>query len=570
MERGCNFWTRGATIRVKSGNIAFSQGMRLLKGPKDCYLYPFVNRYNWNRMNGAALFFNAIGLIILVGFTLGLYRLFEKAGEAGWKAMVPIYNWVVWLRLIGKPAWWVVLILLPVVGVLLLVSMVIDLARAYGKHDLKHHAAALLLPFYFFPKIGFDAKGQYQGPPLDPKKQPKKSSLREWGDAILFAGVSALIIRTFFVEAFMIPTSSMERTLMAGDFLFVSKFHYGARMPMTPLAVPFVHNKLKIGNVSMPSYLSFLELPYYRLPGLIEIERNDIVVFNYPAHDIHDLGDGAGKVEPVSMKENYIKRCVGMPGDTLQLIDQQVYINGAAGDNPELMQYEYHVEVKEGATFVGRRRVPGETVWSYSFPNMEDLGFRPWLVSAGATRSRPLTENPNWQIVRYPDVLRLFMPQQVAEDIKDMRAIQKVEPIFQRADAPSQRPIYPQHNNLNGQHFRHNIDNYGPIVIPAEGLTLELPPKNVSLYWRVITAYEGHEFENRNGKIFIDGEETSTYTFELNYYWMMGDNRHNSEESHFWGFVPENHIVGKPLFVFFSYESAFGIRWDRIGTKYVR
>ena len=520
-------------------------------------------------MDGAALFFNAIGLIIVVGFTVGLYKLFEKAGEAGWKAMVPIYNWMVWLRLIGKPMWWVGLILIPVVGVLVLVSMVIDLARAYGKHDLKHHAAALLLPFYFFPKIGLDPEVQYQGPPLDPKKQPQKSSLREWGDAILFAGVSALIIRTFFIEAFMIPTSSMERTLMAGDFLFVSKFHYGARMPMTPLAIPFVHNKVKIGDFSMPSYLSFVELPYYRLPGLTEIERNDIVVFNYPAHDIHDLGDGAGTVEPVSMKENYIKRCVGMPGDTLQLINQQVYINEEPGDNPPLMQYQYLVEVAEGKSFVRRKRVPGQQVIEYFFPRMEEMGFRPLLVSSSRTRPTILTENRNWDIVRYPELFTLFMPPSLAEKIRQMPSIQKVEPVAEGPNVMSQRPIYPKHNNLNGQHFRHNIDNYGPIVIPAKGMTVQLTPQNVSLYYRPITAYEGHELEQRDGKVYIDGQETSTYTFEMNYYWMQGDNRHNSEDSRFWGFVPENHIVGKPLFVFFSYESAFGIRWDRIGTKYV-
>jgi signal peptidase I len=520
-------------------------------------------------MNGAALFFNGLGLIIFVTFTLGLYKLFEKAGEAGWKAIVPVYNWIVWLRLIGKPVWWVGLIFLPVVGVLVLVSMVIDLARAFGQHDLKHHAAALLLPFYFFPKIGFDPAVTYEGPPLDPKKQPKKSSMREWGDAILFAGVSALIIRTFFVEAFMIPTSSMERTLMAGDFLFVSKFHYGARMPMTPLAVPFVHNKIKIGNFSSPSYLGFLELPYFRLPGLTKVKRNDIVVFNFPAHDIQDLGDGAGTVEPVSMKENYIKRCVAMPGDTLQLKNQQIYINGQPGENPDLMQYQYLVEVAEGKSFVRRKRVPGESALEYSFPQMEELGFRPLMVSASRTRPTILTENRNWDIARYPELFTLFMPPSMAEKVEEMPAVQKVEPVAESPEAESQRPIYPQHNNLSGQTFRHNIDNYGPIVIPAKGMTVTLTPKNLSLYWRVMTAYEHHEVEEKGGKVYVDGQETSTYTFAMNHYWMMGDNRHNSEDSRFFGFVPENHIVGKPLFVFFSYEEAFGIRWNRIGTKYV-
>ncbi len=522
-------------------------------------------------MNAAAFLFNGIGLVILVTFTVGLYKLFEKAGEAGWKAIVPIYSWLVWLKLIGKPIWWVVLLLIPVVNILVLVSMVIDLARAYGQHDLKHHAAALLLPFYYLPKIGFDPKVKYVGPPAEQKNLPPKTNLREWGDAILFAGVAALVIRTFFIEAFMIPTSSMERTLMAGDFLFVSKFHYGSRMPMTPVAIPFVHNKVKIGGFSMPSYLSGVELPYYRAPGLTDIKRNDIVVFNYPAHDIHDLGDGAGLVEPVSMKENYIKRCTGMPGDTLEVIDRQVHIDGEPGVNPPLLQYKYQMEVAPGRAFVRKRKVAGEPAVEYSFPRMEELGFRPLIVpNRLGARSGVFTDNPNWNpLPKMQGVYEMYMPESLAEQVENIGAIRKVEPSTYRPET-FPFPIYPQHNNRDGQLFKFNIDHYGPIVIPRRGMTVELTPENVSLYYRPITAYEGHELTEQGEKVFIDGEPTDTYTFEMNYYWMMGDNRHNSQDSRYWGFVPEDHIVGKPLFVFFSYEKAFGIRWDRIGTKYVQ
>ncbi|TAE48738.1 MAG: signal peptidase I [Bacteroidetes bacterium] len=259
-------------------------------------------------MNPAGILYFAIFGLGFAAFKAGQYKLFEKAGEAGWKALIPVYNWVIWLKLTGKPVWWVALMLIPIANVLVFVSLLIDLARAYGKHSLGQHAAALLLPFYFFPKIGFDPKVKYEGVPELQKNQPKKSALREWGDAILFAGVAALIIRTFFIEAFMIPTSSMERTMMAGDFLFVSKYHYGTRMPMTPLAVPFVHNKIPLFGLNLPAYTDVVQLPYFRLPGIQKIKRNDIVVFNYPAHDIHDLRDGAGMVKAVTLKENYIKR----------------------------------------------------------------------------------------------------------------------------------------------------------------------------------------------------------------------------------------------------------------------
>lgn len=514
-------------------------------------------------MNGAALLFNGIGLLILVTFSIGLYKMFEKAGEAGWKALVPFYNWFVWLKLIGKPSWWLVLLIIPVVNILVLVSMVIDLARAYGQHDLKHHTAALLLPFYWFPKAGFDAKIKYVGPPAEQKNLPAKSGLREWGDAILFAGVAALIIRTFFIEAFMIPTSSMERTLMAGDFLFVSKFHYGSRMPMTPVAVPFVHNKIKVGGLSIPSYIGGIQLPYYRTPGLVNVERNDIVVFNYPAHDIHDLGDGAGKVGPVSMKENYIKRCVGMPGDVLAIKQGQIYINDAMGDNPDLMQFRYQVEIEEGRSFVRRRKIPGEPAQEYSFPEMKELGFRPLVVPT--RMGGPTTDNPNWDVMTKTfDVLAMFMPTEVASQMQDIAAVRKVEPMLEEEGYASPQ-IYPQNTEL----FAFNVDNFGPITIPAKGMTIELTDENIALYRRPITAYEGHTLERQGSQVLVDGEPATEYTFEMDYYWMMGDNRHNSQDSRYWGFVPENHIVGKPLFVFFSYEKAFGIRWNRIGTKYV-
>jgi signal peptidase I len=494
-------------------------------------------------MNSASAFYLVIFALIFIGIKVGQWKMYQKAGQPGWAALVPVYSSIIWLKLIGKPLWWVALLFIPVVNVLVLVAMTIELAKAYGKYKLAQHAAALLLPFYFFPRIGFDPATKYLGAPETHKKVPPKSGLREWGDAILFAGVAALIIRTFFIEAFMIPTSSMERTLMAGDFLFVSKFHYGARMPMVPLSVPFVHNKIKVGDFVAPSYLSFVQLPFFRLPGLENVERNDIVVFNYPAHDIHDLGDGAGKVEPVSMKENYIKRCVAVPGDTLQIIDQQVYIDGKPGKNPPFMQYQYQVETNSRGGFSPRR--------------LNELGFR-----------SPGSPNANWGQAS-ANVYYFWMPDSIAQIMDGWDGVTDIDTIY-RAKGEFQRGVYPSFQNEKGQLFSHNIDNFGPIVIPARGMTVELTPENLALYARCIDPYEGHELEVKDGKAFIDGQEASSYTFEMDYYFVMGNNRHNSEDGRFWGFVPANHIVGKPLFVFFSYESDFGIRWNRIGTQYVQ
>ena len=363
--------------------------------------------------------------IIYIAPLIGLYKLFEKAGEAGWKALVPVYNVVVWLKIIKKPLWWAILILVPIVWILISISMNIELVKAFGKFKFKDQAMAVLIPFIYFPLIGFDKKTEYLGPAIPFEKamkmyedkmgselvkptkgmkkdeqlklynrhykdiskefdnvmSPVRSAGREWADAFLFAGVAALIIRSFFLEAFMIPTSSMERTLMAGDFLFVSKYHYGARMPMTPLSIPFVHNKIKIKNFVMPSYIESVQLPYFRLPGLSKVKRNDIVVFNYPAHDIHDLGDGAGYVKPTSMKENYIKRCIAVAGDTLEIRDEQVYIDGKPGWNPPNMQHEYEIKPTDG-------KLP------YTVDEMVDMGFRAYEDSRGNVS--PLQENMNW------------------------------------------------------------------------------------------------------------------------------------------------------------------------------
>jgi len=497
-------------------------------------------------MSSAAIFYYSIFALLVLGIRIGLYTLFQKAGVKGWKAFIPVYSDYIWLQIIGKPVWWVVLTLIPVVRTLIKISMNIELVKSFGKYTFGQHALAVILPFYYFPKIGFDKETQYLGPPDTHKDLPPKTGIREWADAFLYAGVAALIIRTFFIEAFMIPTSSMERTLMAGDFLFVSKFHYGPRMPMVPLAVPFVHNKIKIGNTTIPSYLDIVRLPYFRLPGLEKVERNDIVVFNFPAHDIWDLNDGAGLVKPVSLKENYIKRCVAIPGDTLEIIDQQIYINGEKGWNPPDMQYQYLVTT-DGTGF--------------PYSRLKELGFR-----------KLNSDNPNFVQVSQNAYI-FWMPQDIAAKIKQFSNIAEFDTLYQPQDKFDESgKIYPQYGNTQGQLFKHNIDNFGPILVPAKGMTVSLTNKNTSLYARVIEAYEGHDLDIdvTNQRVLIDGQQADTYTFEMDYYFMMGDNRHNSEDGRYWGFVPENHIVGKPLFIFFSYESEFGVRFSRIGTKHIQ
>lgn len=537
-----------------------------------------------------------IGLIYLLIYLIsiglirfGLSKLFIKAGEEGWKAFVPVLSDIVWVKLIGKPIWWAVLCFIPMARTLVKVQMRIDLAKVFNRHNFWEQVAAVLFPFIYFPYIGNQPTGElptepkkkglpiqpigtvYCGP--DPQKYlPPRSAIREWGDAILYAGSAAMIIRTLYFEAFVIPTTSMERTLMAGDFLFVSKFHYGCRTPMVPLAFPFVHNQLPF--VGGKSYIPYPKLPYYRLPGLSEVKRNDIVVFNYPAHDIDDSGIiPYGKIAETSMKENYIKRCVGMPGDVIEVRDHQVYINNAPGINPTHMQFKYLVRSKEGFNADAMRkmgfRVLDKKTRQADYNNCD-------FVSVGQDSAQNI-------------VAEASAPNYLIDKVKALPNVNNVGYEMNFKPTDNMPGIYPSNYSIpqssrnkyddidKGYHAfsleHNNVDNFGPLKIPKKGEAITLTGDNYRLYYRCITAYEGRSFEAKDNKFFIDGKESNQYIPQMNYYIMMGDNRHNSEDSRFWGFVPEDHIVGTPIFIFFSTENFFNPstwRLGRIGTGCIK
>ncbi|MFM2207773.1 MAG: signal peptidase [Bacteroidota bacterium] len=347
-----------------------------------------------------------------------------------------------------------------------------------------------------------------------------KSVGREWFDAIVFAVIAATIIRTFLIEAYTIPTPSMEKSLLVGDFLFVSKVSYGARVPMTPLSFPLTHNTLPLSN--RKSYLEWIKFGYYRLPGLGSVERGDCVVFNWPAEP---LG------RPVDKKENYIKRCIGIPGDTLQLKDQAVYINGSLQALPEKSQTSYHV-ITDGTGFSAQA-----------------------LHRLEVTEVEPIT----------PMEFNLHLTRDAAREMRSFGNIRLLEANHVPA-VSYQDFIFPFDSK-----YGWNVDNFGPLYIPKKGATIRLDEKNLPLYRKVINEYEGNELEIRDGKIIINGKPSDTYTFKMDYYFMMGDNRHNSQDSRFWGFVPEDHIVGKAVFIWMSWDSNGSflnkIRWSRLFNR---
>jgi signal peptidase I len=370
------------------------------------------------------------------------------------------------------------------------------------------------------------------------KKPTQKSAFREWLDSVMFAVVAATLIRFFLFEAYTIPTPSMESSLMVGDFLFVSKMHYGVRTPKTPLQLPLTHQKIWFTN--LPSYLRWIELPVYRLPGFTEVKKGDAVVFNAP--NFEEDGDA-----PLDLRTFYVKRCVGTPGDVLEIRDQQVYVNGKAMDNPERMQHPVFMKTKENLdeTFFDTYGIRNSPEASYDSAD--------WL---------PLADSTN-QLVGY----KMNTSKKNIDEIKALSWAKTFDlDSFKDPKGVTFLDIFP-HDTVQ---FKFNRDWFGPIKIPAKGMTVTLDSKNVAFYQEAIRTYEGNSgIELQGGKLVKDGQVLKTYTFKQNYYFMMGDNRHNSADSRFWGFVPSENIVGKAVFVWMSLDPNKGlfsgkIRWSRI------
>lgn len=402
---------------------------------------------------------------------------------------------------------------------------------------------------------------------------PTIQSILSWVDDIVFALVAVYFINIFLFQNYQIPSSSLEKSLLVGDYLFVSKLSYGPRVPNTPISFPLVQNTLPILNCK--SYTDWPEWGYKRVKGLGEVKRNDIVVFNFPAGDtiallqqnpdyytlvaqygreaIHLNKATFGEVmyRPVDKRENYVKRCIGMPGDSLSIRDNQVYINGKAAENPENMQFNYYIET-DGTMF-------NEEQFSLMDVSKDDRG----LLGGGNGYGQDLLAYLGFQANangQYNPVYRMPLTNKALAIAKKFAFVKKIviEP-----DAIG-GTTYPVDYKTGWTR-----DNYGPIWIPKKGATIKLDEKNLALYHRCIKNYENNKLEVKDGKIYINDQPSTEYTFKYDYYWMMGDNRHNSADSRSWGFVPEDHIVGKPIMIWLSLDkdhSLFdgGIRWERI------
>lgn len=493
-----------------------------------------------------------ITAILFILSLAGLWGVFEKAGQKGWIALIPFYNFYIWLKIIKKPLWWYIFLLIPFINVFVILLMIVEILNCFKKYGLLDQAAGALFPFFYLPFLAFSPGQKYH----DPSSLPpvKKTVLREWVDAIIFAVIAASIIRIFLIEAYTIPTSSMEKTLLVGDYLFVSKLSYGPKVPNSPIAFPFVHHTLPLTE-STKSYIEWPSLPYYRFPGMEKISNMDVVVFNYPDGDtlstkfqsnasyyqlVRQFGRDAvwnnkqyfGDIisRPVDKRENFIKRCIGIPGDSIRIVDTKVFINGKNLENPGKTQFKYLV------------KTDGSPINQRNFEKLD------------------ITENISTD---NQGTYELTLSEESLSKLKQYSNIVSIEPVISPKDEWDP-VIFPFDST-----YRWNIDNFGPIWVPKKGVTIPINMTNLPLYRRIIDVFEGNDLQVRDGRIFINGKETSQYTFRMNYYWMMGDNRHNSADSRYWGFVPEDHVVGKAVFVWLSLapnKSLFDgkIRWNKL------
>lgn len=470
-------------------------------------------------------------LLIQVVHFLGTWKLYESAGRKRWEAAIPVYNAIVLMKIIKRPTWWTILLFLPIINLIMFPVIWVETLRSFGKRSaLDTFLGIVTLGFYIY-YINYTQKLEY----IADRSLIPHNKTADTISSLLFAVIVATLVHTYLIQPYTIPTSSLEKSLLVGDFLFVSKMNYGARVPMTTIALPMVHDSIPL--TKLKSYLTYPQLPYMRLPGIQNIDRTDIVVFNWPVDTVYKFFDTSKRraYKPVDKKSNYVKRCVGIPGDTLSIRDGLVYIDGKLLHLPERARPQFSYKI----AFDGKTPVNLE----YLF---KDLDITDPAYFTNDTKRDTLVLNALTEV-----------------GAQKFRNTPGVSSVTRQIAKEVDNGVFPHINKWNR-------DNYGPIYIPQQGKTVALTLETLPFYKAIIADYENNDLKVDSSVIKINGEVATSYTFGQNYYWMMGDNRHNSEDSRYWGFVPQNHIVGKPIFIWLSIDpngkGINKIRWDRVFT----
>ena len=491
---------------------------------------------------------------------IGTWKLYNISGNKSWQSFVPVYNVFILLKIINRPWWWIFIIIIPVLNTIIIPVIWVELSRSFRKNTYTDTFLSICSLGFYNYYINYFTKAEY----IENRDINPKSTNGEWTSSIIFAVIAATFVHTYFIQPYTIPTSSLEKSLLVGDFLFVSKFHYGARVPMTPIAAPMVHDSIPftkgiagknpIGKPkNLRSYINkeqlpiLAELPYMRLPGFQKIKRNDIVCFNWPVDTLFNMLNPTDKsyYKPIDKKTNYVKRAVGIAGDTLEVINGYVYINGKPNQLPDRAKLQFSYIVQRKSRGFNQKIMINNYDITDKFEPIKSYYNTYRFKGISDASLEKLKKDANVQVI-----------------IKDTLT-------KGRRDTS----VFPHNMPYNwSREFPYNWNNdfFGPIYIPKKNTSININKDNFPIYKRLIEVYEDNDLRIDGDKIIINGVETDQYTFKQDYYWLMGDNRSNSQDSRSWGFVPFDHVVGKPVFKWLSIDyNAKGfnkIRWDRMFT----
>ncbi|MGB5189352.1 signal peptidase I [Robiginitalea sp.] len=522
-------------------------------------------------------------LIVQLIHFLGTWKLYVKAGRKAWEAAIPVYNAIILMKIIKRPSWWVVLLFIPIINLLMFPVIWVETIRSFGRNRLMETWLVILTLGFYIYYVNYFLDVEYIA---DRDLHPKSAS-GEWVSSIVFAIVAATLVHTYFIQPYVIPTGSLERTLRIGDLLFVSKFHFGARIPMTTVAAPMVHDTLPV--LGTRSYLKKPQLPYMRIPGFQKVGRTDLVVFSWPADTVRQFFKAEqGVKKPIDKKSNYVKRCVGVPGDSLEVRNGYVFINGKQLELPGRAKpmYDYRVYGQNGVSArVLDQAGVSDFTRTYVTAPLNRAQFE--ILSTANLMGAQSREDGQIELLTGPqglsvDIIRkagissikeVTPRERVTTMTTDMVSalgkLSSVDSIVRILDTPGEAGynIFPQDSR-----YPWNYDQLGPVYIPRKGDKVDLTPETFPLYQKIIRDYEKNTASVSGNQVLINGTAADTYTFKQDYYWMMGDNRDHSEDSRAWGYVPEDHIVGKPVFIWMSFDNfndgiaSWRPRWDRIFT----